>query len=558
MSMSAKETKTKEAKTDIYDKINKLYSGANYMSKYGSDVWAAIVICILFLLLTNYYIFANTLEVIRSDWPNQRCSPLIMPFAGFINKPSNETNLEFTVTNFNDCVNTMLKEVVDISVQPLYFAVGILQEAVNGLIDAVNKLRQMTQGLRESFNSIIDQIYAGIANVVVFTLNFFIKMKDSMAKINGILTAALYTLFGSYMAAESLFLCLIELIIIILILVAVGCLLFWGISLVLLATFFGAPLAPPFAIASIIWLLVFIAIMIPCIWFEYMLMKVMDLSSPPMPGIPACFAEDTLIELLVTNNHDSKTSKKRMKDMRIGDILKNGSKVTAVLKCSAKEQNLYKLNNVMVTGEHRVFYPEENKWIKVKNHKNSVFMSGFNEPYVYCLGTDKKEFSIGDTLFSDWDDIDADVLEDLRPHLPYSFNYKDIHIHLDCGFHHSSKIVLENRLSVTIKDVKVNDTLLSGDKVVAIIKIAGHDVSTYHYSFNNDNRTICGTKNIQINDDNLGVINAMDYIKTHQTFCKPLPEEEYMYHLLTDTSFFVVNNIRVGDYNSGIDKYLRK
>ena len=125
--MNAKEAKAKEAKNDIYDKINKLYSGSNYMSKYGSDVWAAIIICILFLLLTNYYIFANTLEVIRSDWSNQRCNPLIIPFAGFINKPSNETNLEFTVTNFNGCINSMLKEIIDLSVQPLYFAVGILQ-----------------------------------------------------------------------------------------------------------------------------------------------------------------------------------------------------------------------------------------------------------------------------------------------------------------------------------------------------------------------------------------------------------------------------------------------
>lgn len=554
--MSAKEAKTKEAKNDIYDKINKLYSGANFMSRYGSDLWAAIIICILFLLLTNYYIFANTLEVIRADWSNQRCSPLIMPFAGFINKPTNETNLEFTVTNFNDCVNGMLKEVVDISVQPLYFAVSILQEAVNGLIDAVNKLRQMTAGLRAEFNDIVKQIYAGIANVVVFTLNFFVKMKDSMAKVNGILTAALYTLFGSYMAAESLFLCLIEFIIIIMILVAVGCLLMWGISLGLLAGILTAPFAPAFTILSIIYLLIFIAILIPCIWFEYMLMRVMDLSTPPTPGIPGCFAEDTLIELLVTDDHDNKNTKKLIKHIQIGDILNNGSKVTAILKCSAKEQNLYTLNNVVVTGEHRVFHL--NKWIKVKDHPDSVYMPTFNEPYVYCLGTDKKEFSIGDTLFSDWDDIDADVLEDLRHRLPVNFIYKDIHTHLDCGFHPSSKVFLNNGSVVQIKDVNVNDILLSGDKVFAIVKIAGHDVSTYTYSFINDNRTICGTKNIQINDDNLGVINAMDYVKTNPTFCKEIEKEQYMYHLLTDTSFFVVNNIRVGDYNSGIDKYLRK
>ena len=167
------------------------------------------------------------------------------------------------------------------------------------------------------------------------------------------------------MAAESLFLCLIQFIIIIMILVAVGCMLMWGINIGLIAGIITAPFATPFGITSIIYLLIFIAILIPCIWFEYMLMRVMNLSTPPLPGIPGCFAEDTLIELLVTDN-DNKNTKKLIKDICIGDILKNGSKVTAILKCSAKEQNLYTLNNVLVTGEHRVFHL--NKWIKVKDH----------------------------------------------------------------------------------------------------------------------------------------------------------------------------------------------
>jgi hypothetical protein len=297
----------------------------------------------------------------------------------------------------------------------------------------------------------------------------------------------------------------------------------------------------------------------PLIWFELMMMKVMGLTTVKPPDVPGCFAENTPVELFITDSRKSLG----IKHIKIGDILKNGSVVTAILKCSAEEQHLYKLNKVLVTGEHRVFHPVL-KWIKVKDHPASVHMPEFSEPFVYCLGTDKKEFTIGDFIFSDWDDIDARVLEDLQNncvkhgYLPNKFTYKDIHTHLDCGFHYSSKVALDNGETVNIKDVKVNDLLLSGDKVVSIIKIAGHDVSSYTYSFINDSRTICGTKNIQINDDNLGVINAMDYARTNPLLCEPLiKKEEYMYHLLTDTSFFNVNNIRVSDYNSGIDKYLR-
>jgi len=292
-----------------------------------------------------------------------------------------------------------------------------------------------------------------------------------------------------------------------------------------------------------------------------MMMRVMDLSTPPMPGVPSCFAGDTPVEL--SKPVELSNNSVCIKDLNIGDVLKNGSKVTAFLKCAAKGQNIYKLNNVLVTGEHRVFHPIL-KWIKVKHHPKSVLQSQFNEPYVYCLGTDAKEFTIGDTLFSDWDDIDDEVLEDLEEncvdhgYLPEDFILEDIHTYLDSGFHASSAVVLDNGSSVSIKDIKVNDVLLSGDKVVAIVKIDGRDMPTYNYSFLHDGRikTICGTKNIHINDDNLGVISGIKYIKTSPNQCLLTKSEEFMYHLLTDTTFFVVNDIRVHDYNSGIDKYL--
>ena len=35
-------------------------------------------------------------------------------------------------------------------------------------------------------------------------------------------------------------------------------------------------------------------------------------------------------------------------------------------------------------------------------------------------------------------------------------------------------------------------------------------------------------------------------------------QEPYLYHLLTDTGYFTVNNIQIHDYNFGIDAYLEK
>ena len=82
-----------------------------FMNKYGSDVWGSIVLCVIFLYLTFKVHFKNYFEVVRADWPNKKCNPLIMPFAGVIVKNiPGQTPLEFTVSNFTSCVNSILTD----------------------------------------------------------------------------------------------------------------------------------------------------------------------------------------------------------------------------------------------------------------------------------------------------------------------------------------------------------------------------------------------------------------------------------------------------------------
>jgi hypothetical protein len=541
----------------ILNKINNLYRKTGYMGKYGNDVWVSAVICVSFIVFINYYYFANVLQVIKADWPAQRCNPLIAPFAGFIQRPTNMTNLEFTADNFNDCLKGILKNVVLLAVQPLQFALVIIQDAVNSLVTAYNKLRQMTAGLREQFNDMVKRIYGIINNILVAFISYMIKIKDSMLKINGILTTMLYTMFGSYMAISSLFLVMIDFILVILITIAVLIIVYWIIMIILLKVpFVGVALALPFKLQAIITTLIMIAILIPTVWFQIMLLRVMDMSTPPPPGVPGCFAEKTPIDMF------ERGQRKPIKDIEVGDILKYGSKVTGIIKCAADEQNIYKLRGIYVTGEHRVFH-NKLRWIKVKDHPESVYVPTYNEPFVYCLNTDKKSFLIGDTLFSDWDDINEEVIEDLNKYcvntgyLPKNFTFSYIHRHLDSGFTGDSTVLLNTGVTIQIKDVKVNDVLASSDKILGVVKIAAHDLSVYKYSFT-DNKIISGSSNIHVDDKSLGVINCMVLDKNMKKELIESKNELFLYHLLTDSKFVVVNNIRFNDYNSGIDKYLRQ
>jgi len=535
-------------KERIIKKLEDIYLLSGYMDRYGLDVWTSFILCISFFIMIYYYHLANIIEGVRTDWDNQKCNPLFMPFAGFINKPTNKTNFEFTSENFTNCIQFTLKSVSLGAFNPFQKVILIIKKAIQNILDAINLLRALLDRIKRAFHAILRGLYAITINLTLEFQDFIIKLRDVLGKINGILITILYFFFGVYMTIQTLFLSIVDFLTLILIAIAVCIVLYISISMGLISIpFIGPALAAPTIVVGIVTTIIMIIILVLVLIFNIFMMRVLDLSTPPLPSVPSCFAGLTLIPLF--NGQST-----YIKNIRIGDKLQNGSIVTATMQFSAAEQNIYFLNGVMVTGEHRVFHPTL-YWIKVKDHPDSLYLPDFEEPYVYCLNTDTKAFGIADTLFSDWDDIDRKVWNNLRKncaeYLPLHFIGADIHTYLDSGFQPDTKIKLNNGAVISIREVKINDILWDNTKVLGIITIAGHDITQYKHTFANG-ASLTGTKNIHINDHNLGTINCMS-LESIPTAGTPL-----LYHLLTDTKFFVANAIKVHDYNYGIDAYLNE
>ena len=70
--------------------------------------------------------------------------------------------------------------------------------------------------------------------------------------------------------------------------------------------------------------------------------------------------------------------------------------MTAVFKL-ATQNEIYKLGEVLVTGEHLVNYKGLG-WIPAKDHHQSIEMS-YSEPYLYCLNTTNKIIEIDVHIF---------------------------------------------------------------------------------------------------------------------------------------------------------------
>jgi hypothetical protein len=579
--MSAKKDggKKDDVKKDALTLIKDLYSVTDYMGKYGGDLWITAIICssVVYFMYRQHII--NILEVIKAEWPKNKCNPLLMPFAGFINKPEGVSNFSFTADNFSTCIFAILKYIAEMAVGPFQAVLRIINDIVAELVEAFNALRSLFDQIRNAILNILEQIFAAISNLAVEFMYIIIKMRDTLSKAGGVLLGALFLLFGAFMTMQSLFLAMIDFITLILIIIV--CIIvvwiyiavvMWGMTPIPIAgPFFIGP-STTFTVISVIGVLTMIAILIPVVIFEVFMMRVLKLSSPPAPKVPGCFAGDTLIPLFQGGD-------KKIQDIVIGDQLRNGGFVTATIQFAAADQNIYTLNGVSVTGEHRVFH-KLLKWIKVKDHPDSVYNPAFHEPYVYCLNTTDKVFLIGDTIFSDWDDVDENLMNCLEHNcvahgfLPERFTYADIHTCLDSGFHPETTVTLQNGLCVPISEIKVNDVLLAGPtemgtnemgtnemgtKVLGVIKIAGHDLKQYKHTFSNDS-FIFGTKNIHIADVNLGIINCMqsEHMQSEHVRSEKVESTSVVYHLLTDSKFFLANNIKVNDYNYGIDAYLKK
>ena len=99
-----------------------------------------------------------------------------------------------------------------------------------------------------------------------------------------------------------------------------------------------------------------------------------------------------------------------MKDLNLGEILEDGSKVKAVMKIENDEsEKLYRLekcgvNNesIYVTGSHLINY--KSKFIYVKDHPNAILETEKKLDYYSCLITDTHKINVGNEIFWDWED----------------------------------------------------------------------------------------------------------------------------------------------------------
>ena len=509
------------------DKISKLYDDLNYYDVYGGSVIIFVVLIMIMLLVFAYTTTMKNLQPIKDNWAVERCNPKVMPFAGFINKPDGASTIQYTQDNFTYCMQNILTSITGDALEPLTYITSNLTSVYGEIANTLNSMRTIISNVRTNMAKIAEEIFGRLLNIMTPIQVILISFNDFMQKVMGVMTAGIYTSLGTYYTLKSLLGAILEFIVLILIVL-------FGVIVAL--WFF------PFTwIPAALFTTIFASISIPLIIILVFMNQVLHVNiSSPIPSIPGpghCFHGKTLMTM---NNGFEKA----IQDLEVGDILANNNTITAKLKLDATNEKMFQLENVVVSGSHRVKH--DGKWILVKDHPLAtplvvplVVPLSSTGSYIYCLNTSLKTIRVGNNEFADWDEVFDEELIELLYRID-SNETADIHKYYDGGFFPDTKVEMENGESREISNLEIGTILKDGVKVVGLVDIL--------------------TKN-------LGGTMGIHGINLHTVFVNERAnlekvsdgdKKKNLRHLITDKKYFYVDGVKYFHYNSQVELFLKK
>ena len=247
----------------IFKKINDIYVKSSYLEKYGGSVIFTIFAILIVFFYFIYLNIQNNKEIVKKDWANNKCSPAYLPFAGVIMEPKDMSNMEYTIKNFSECSEVILKDIIQVALAPLEAAsilisasVTILTGVTTNIMGAIAGFRSNT--IQKGTKDVAEKqtVFSSILAKVVG------KVRSALNKGEGILTVIFYVFFSAYKAAASVFYVILFGEAIILLIMFAVLYIAWGIYIFLMVFLFTIPIAGLYLWVPIGLTIIYVAFMI--------------------------------------------------------------------------------------------------------------------------------------------------------------------------------------------------------------------------------------------------------------------------------------------------------
>ncbi len=557
--------------------------------------WYMLFMLILgFFMVYYYYYLKRNREEIKKTWSQRKCSPENLLIAGWFKPDSyKKTSFEYVYENFMECTESIIIKVIPIIFLPYQKIMVRFNKLFNDLVNLEFGLKFKGMDIRKELYRYYRKLFEQIQTIFVPLQKLISIFRDSISKAQSIFVIATKFLEGVIMTVRgTMFLIwsntnrLMRDIVFI-----------WmpilGAAALAIITATGGTAAPLLLIyvASVLAIVVPISVMNaiyerfliaklgfkPMIGlttingksFKKMIQDIIDSFNPAGNAIEKlgknigkfasstynkakkgvknifCFDENTLIETI--------EGPIKIKDLKINSKLKDGSLVTCTFILNSSQQKMYSLNNVIVSGNHKVYYNQQ--FISVENHPLSKPLEQYKKPFIYCINTSNKIIHINNMIFSDWDEIDCHDIRELNEKYSTFFNeplqVNNLHDFLESGFIENTKVELEDGTIIPIEELEINNILSSGEIIRGKVEIKADDLPLYEYFI--ENKRYIGGPNLQILHHTNTILDTFELVKT-----QILKKENKLYHVVTNTGTITINGYKFLDYNGAIETLLEQ
>jgi len=153
------------------------------------DLLLTIIIIVIFggLFLVNY--LSVGIQNIKKNWPQYRCNPMIMPFAGLFGHD--------VTSNFTYCIQNMQTSYMSELLKPINYSTKITGQITGDITKALQSVRAFFNKIRNFITNIVQEIMGVFLNLLIGIQQQLMALKDLFAKVIGLMVTCLYILQGA-------------------------------------------------------------------------------------------------------------------------------------------------------------------------------------------------------------------------------------------------------------------------------------------------------------------------------------------------------------------------
>jgi hypothetical protein len=223
------------------DPIADIYNQRGYLDVHSFDVLITFAIIFAVTMTTGYANYQSMLMAIRADWDIYRCNPAVMPFAGVVMPVEGKLGKDITLENFQYCVKKDTTIALSIAVMPIEFTMYAAIEFIDTLQEGVNQAMALTNWILDRINAEKEKIINMLKSFSVPIMELLTYLRDAIGKSSAIMTTALYIVMNMFNLIVSGTINVLKILSMIIITFTIIMSVMIVVALILIPTFFGAP-----------------------------------------------------------------------------------------------------------------------------------------------------------------------------------------------------------------------------------------------------------------------------------------------------------------------------